>query len=66
MRGARRILDEVGPVVYLEIHNQDEMDAARDELLPRGYIATTNTGELVPDPSLKSFGALWCYKPGTN
>lgn len=63
LRGARRILTQSCPGIYLEPHNSSEMVAANEELLTRGYVATTMTGEVVADPGLEWRGPLWCYKP---
>lgn len=63
LRGARRILDEAGPGVYIELHGPEEQAAVRDELLPRGYVIETPDGVAVPDPTVGGQSPLWCYKP---
>jgi len=64
LRGARRIIDEVGPGIYVELHGPEEQAGIRDELLTRGYVAETLTGTAVPDPTSGWHSPLWCYKPG--
>ena len=66
LRGARRIIDEAGPGVYLELHGPEEQAAVRDELMARGYIAETVNGERVADPTLDWHSPLWCYMPRSS
>jgi FkbM family methyltransferase len=65
LRGARRIIDEVGPAVYVELHGPEEQAGIRDELVARGYVAETPSGEVVSDPASGWHSPLWCYKPGS-
>ena len=63
LRGGARILDEIGPAVYLELHGPEEQAGVRDELLARGYVAETLDGTRVPDPTDGWHSPLWCHKP---
>lgn len=65
LRGARRIIDEASPGIYVELHGPEEQAGIRDELLSRGYVAETLTGAAVPDPTSGWHSPLWCYKPGS-
>ena len=62
LRGAARILDERGPSVYVELHGPEEQAGIRDELLSRGYVAYSSTGEVVADPVNRWVSPLWCVK----
>jgi hypothetical protein len=62
LRGAARILDERGPGVYLELHGPEEQAGVRDELLARGYVARTVSGEIISDPVTRWASPLWCVK----
>jgi FkbM family methyltransferase len=64
LRGAARILDEVGPDVYLELHGPEERASVRDELLARGYVAHTVAGAIVADPVDRGASPLWCTRAG--
>lgn len=65
LRGAARILETVGPGIYIELHGPEEQAAVRDELLTRGYVAETVEGTRVADPTVGWHDPLWCYRPGT-
>ena len=65
LRGARRIIEQASPGIYVELHGPEEQAGIRDELLTRGYIAETLTGTVVPDPTSGWHSPLWCYKPGS-
>lgn len=65
LRGAARILDTIGPGIYIELHGPEEQAAVRDELLTRGYVAETVDGTRVADPTIGWHDPLWCYLPGT-
>jgi FkbM family methyltransferase len=62
LRGAARILDEIGPDVYLELHGPEERASVRDELLARGYVASTVAGAIVADPVTQWASPLWCTR----
>ena len=62
LRGAARILDEVGPVIYLELHGPEEQAGVRDELLSRGYVAETLDGRRVEDPVGSWHSPLMCFR----
>jgi len=64
LRGARRMLDELAPAVYVELHGPEEQAGVRDELLARGYVAHRIDGLPVPDPTAGWFTPLWCHRPG--
>ena len=63
LRGATRILEEGSPRFYMELHGPEEQAGVRDEVLSRGYIATTLDGERVNDPAAAWKSPLWCFKP---
>lgn len=63
LRGATRILDEVGPAIYIELHGPEEQAGVRDEVLSRGYVAETLDGTRVPDPTDGWHSPLWCHRP---
>jgi FkbM family methyltransferase len=65
LRGATRILEEVGPRLFLELHGPEEQAGIRDELLTRGYVAETLDGTRVADPTVGWNSPLWCFKPGS-
>jgi FkbM family methyltransferase len=62
LRGAARILDGIGPDVYLELHGPEERASVRDELLARGYVAYTVGGAIVADPVNRWASPLWCTR----
>jgi FkbM family methyltransferase len=64
LRGATRILEDVGPRIFLELHGPEEQAGIRDELLARGYVAETLAGARVADPTVGWNSPLWCFKPG--
>lgn len=64
LRGARRIVEEVGPGIYVELHGPQEQAGIRDELLSRGYVAYTLSGTIVPDPTSGWHSPLWCSRSG--
>jgi FkbM family methyltransferase len=61
--GATKLLNDVCPAIYVELHGPEEQRAIRDQLLRRGYVAETTTGEVVSDPTAGWYSPLWCYKP---
>lgn len=63
LRGARRIIEEAAPAVYVELHGPEEQAGIRDELLAHGYVAQTLSGDYVADPASRWHSPLWCYKP---
>ena len=63
LRGAGRVLEEVGPNIYLELHGPEEQAGVKESLLSRGYVAETLAGERVLDPTSGWFSPLWCHKP---
>jgi FkbM family methyltransferase len=60
LRGARRILDQARPRIYVELHGPEEQAGLRDELLARGYRLRTLSGEIVTDPVARWASPLWC------
>lgn len=62
-RGARRLLTEASPRIFIELHGPEEQAGVRDEVLSRGYVAETLDGRPVPDPTDGWHSPLWCYKP---
>ena len=62
LRGARRLLEERGPAVFLELHGPEERAGVRDELLSRGYRVGTPVGEPVADPMTFPGNTLWCVR----
>jgi methyltransferase, FkbM family len=63
LRGARRIIEEWSPIIYVELHGPEEQAGIRDELLVRGYVARTLSGDVVVDPTSGWKSPLWCSKP---
>jgi FkbM family methyltransferase len=61
-RGARKVLDQYSPGIYIELHGPEEQQGVRDELLARGYKAETLDGRRVEDPTTDWNGVLWCYR----
>ncbi len=49
------------PVMYLELHGPEEVDAARRLISEFGYRLETTAGEPVPDPGHYSGGPLFCF-----
>lgn len=66
LRGARRIIDEASPGIYVELHGPEEQAGIRDELIVRGYVAETLGGERILDPAAGWHSPLWCYRPGDS
>jgi FkbM family methyltransferase len=66
LRGARRIIQDVSPAIYLELHGPEEQAGVRDELVTRGYVARTLSGTIVPDPTSGWHSPLWCSRPGSR
>lgn len=66
LRGARCIIDDVSPGIYLELHGPEEQAGVRDELLSRGYVAHNLSGRIVPDPTSGWHSPLWCSRPGSR
>ena len=63
LRGAHRILDEVGPSIYLELHGPEEHAALADELLSRGYWVESLDGRTIADPAREWHSPVWCHRP---
>ncbi|MEX0601505.1 MAG: FkbM family methyltransferase [Rhodothermales bacterium] len=63
LKGARRILEETAPLLYVELHGPEEQAGIRDEVLARGYVAERLDGTPVPDPTDGWHSPLWCYRP---
>lgn len=59
-RGGTRLLSEVRPNLYIELHGPEEQAGVRDEVVGRGYIAYTLDGTVVPDPTAGWHSPLWC------
>lgn len=45
LRGAKRLLDEAGPMLFLATHGNDMRDACLQVLTDAGYIVTTIGGD---------------------
>ena len=60
LAGAERVLREVRPDIYLELHGPEEQAAARDLLLPAGYRLRGLDGRIVADPVAEWCNPLWC------
>ena len=60
LRGARQLIADGRPAIYVELHGPEEQVGIRDELLARGYRAETLDGRLVPDPTAGWHSPLWC------
>lgn len=63
LRGARRLLDEIRPRIYIELHGPEEQSGLRDELQLRGYRLLTMDGRTVTDPVAEWHSPLWCHPP---
>jgi len=64
LRGARRIINEIRPAFFIELHGPEEQAGVRDDLLAHGYTAQTLDGTPVPDPTRDWFSPLWCTPVG--
>jgi FkbM family methyltransferase len=62
LAGARQLLDSSAPSIYMELHNKSEVQALRDELLPRGYTIQTTAGRQIPDPTTEPLAEVWCFR----
>lgn len=60
LRGARRVIQEVRPVFFIELHGPEEQEGVRDNLLAQGYTARTLDGRKVPDETAGWYSPLWC------
>lgn len=60
-RGAVRMLTEVRPIIYIELHGREEQEGVRDEVQSRGYELRTGDGSVVADPTAGWFSPLWCF-----
>ena len=54
LRGARRLLMEAGPIIFMELHGPEEQQAAK-ELKDIGYTFSNLAGEKIADPV-----ETWC------
>ena len=61
-RGAERLLREVGPPIYLELHGPEEQASVRDHLMAVGYRIERLSGEPVVDPVASWVSPLYCHK----
>lgn len=61
-RGARRLLTDRAPPIYLELHGVEEQAGARDYLLPAGYRLERLDGTQVHDPTARWENPLFCYR----
>jgi FkbM family methyltransferase len=61
LRGARQILDEHAPAIYVELHGPAEQASVKRELIGRGYVVETLDGSRVDDPTAAWQSPLWCY-----
>ncbi|GAB5535745.1 MAG: hypothetical protein Rubg2KO_19940 [Rubricoccaceae bacterium] len=62
-RGGRRLLREVRPHLFIELHGPEEQAGVRDEVVGNGYIAYTLNGTVVSDPTNGWHSPLWCVHP---
>jgi FkbM family methyltransferase len=62
LRGARSILRDEAPSIYIEFHNDDEPRAVRDELLSCGYRLETLEGRRILNPVDDWAPSLWCFR----
>ena len=60
--GARGLLQDRGPAIFLELHGPEDRAGVRDELLPRGYRVETPRGQSVADPMTFMGNILWCVR----
>lgn len=63
LRGAKRIIEQWSPIVYVELHTAEEQAGVRDNLLVQGYVARTLGGDVVADPQAGWTSPLWCSRP---
>lgn len=60
LQGARRLLEERRPRIYIELHNASEQLAVKEEIGRRSYRLMTLEREGVADPTAGWFSPLWC------
>lgn len=60
IRGARNLIANHRPTIYLELHGPEEQSAVRDLLSTFNYRAQTLTGSEVPEPTAGWFSPLIC------
>lgn len=66
LRGARELLTEIGPTLYVEIHGPEERAALRDLVMAAGYSITTLIGAPVADPTAGQRGPFVCERGGSS
>lgn len=62
LEGAQRIIDEISPLWYLELHGPEEQAGVRDHLVLQGYTAQTLDGRQIDDPADGWNSPLWCFR----
>src|SRR5262249_7354125 len=60
LRGARSMLAQHRPTIYVELHGPEEQEAIRELMSTFCYAATTPFGLEVPDPTAGWFSPLIC------
>jgi FkbM family methyltransferase len=65
LHGARRVLQEFRPEIYIELHGPEEQRAVRDYIQQAGYKVATLAGVAVADPTSGWHSPLWC-RPGIS
>ncbi|MEO7685319.1 MAG: FkbM family methyltransferase [Gemmatimonadaceae bacterium] len=66
LAGARRIIEQGSPIIYVELHTAEEQAGIRNHLLDNGYIARTLSGDVVRDPDSSWSSPLWCSRPDAS
>lgn len=61
LAGARDLLEQARPGIYVELHSPEELMAVRHHLLDRGYVAETLSGVGVVEPERSREAALWLH-----
>lgn len=62
LRGAKNIIEQYYPSIYIELHGPEEQQSIKDCLMTNGYHIETLDGEHVADPTSGWHSPLWCYK----
>ncbi len=62
-RGAPRMLERIGPAIYVELHGPEEQAGVRDYVMAAGYRIERLTGEPVHDPVARWESPLFCHRP---
>ena len=62
LKGAKNIIGNGRPYIYIELHNADEQKAVKEELIDNGYSVETLDGLEITDTTKGWYNPLWCYK----